>query len=523
MDTILYTNAPTTGREYRINDAVGVQWFSHYGPDGSGFGYLTWRVRRRVGFQYADIGYGFRARAYKGPFRCLFDGQITRIMERTGVEGDEIELWALGWVHVAQADTFNHAYIDGRYTEWQGAEEPDGGSFCPQKFSTDTADRLLLKPRQGETDNGDFVSTNDYTYLRYTFSFGETAARFVADYAVALPGSFPATAQVLSGETVLWESSATEEGSLDLTATAGQTTFEVRLAMTATGNVSAEDGTVYALFENVRVYSENVSVLDQKVIAEDVVALLSAAGHGLSAATRRLASPGFPLTQAVFDTDLTAHDALVWACQFGDSDGNPVAWGVGLDEQRMLFLESQDLETVRYVVYPHDADSLERAGDWSESAQAAYGVYADADGQTQRTATYVSAAGMAAVGGYYRREAVSLSGVVDPTLAAALVQVRLAEHGKPQPSGTYTVRRVYTPDGRPVAFDEVLPGGLVQVVEFRALEVEASPADLRDRATTFMLAGVRVDYDQGFVELMVDTESDGFVRQMAVVEQLAGW
>ena len=80
---------------------------------------------------------------------------------------------------------------------------------------------------------------------------------------------------------------------------------------------------------------------------------------------------------------------------------------------------------------------------------------------------------------------------------------------------------VYKPDGRAVPFDEVLPtGGLVQIQEWRALEATLSAKDYRDRKTTFPLAGVRVDEDNGTVELIPRTMSDAFARQMALIEQL---
>jgi len=517
----VYTTDPASGREYRLTDASGLQWFSHYGPDGSGFGYLTFRVKRRVGFDYADLGYAFRIRVYKGPWRCLFDGQITRITERVTREGDEIEVWCLGWVHVANADTFNWVYCDGRYTQWFTSETPDS-PFEPQKFSVDTSDRLLFKPRLGSTDDGDFVSADDYIYMRYVFQFGESAVRFTADYEIDFPGLFPAKAQVLAGDMLLWESSTTGNGSLDLVATNGAAYFEVRLAMTATGNVTAEDDTVYALFENVKVYSVNVSVLDQKTIADDMVDLLSASYHGLADDTRRIESPGFELVQAAFDTDQAPADVLMWACQFGDADGVPLAWGVSLDDRRLLFLESYDLTTVRYALDPGESDNLERVGDWAESGQVVYGVYTDVAGQTRRTADYGSASAINILGGYYRRQAVNLSGVPTAGLAVSLLATYLNESASPKMSGMYTMRRARTPEGRPVPFDELTPGGLVQLREFRALEAEASPSDYRDSTTTFMLYGVRVDYDNNVVELIPDSEGSDFQRQMAIIEHLLG-
>lgn len=497
------------GREYCLPDATGLQWFAHYGPDGSGFGYLTWRVRRRVGFDYADLGYGFPVELRKGPWRCLFSGQITRITERSGA-GDEIEVWALGWVHTASANTYNYVYADTRYTEWISDETPEG-LFRPDRFDWDTNDRLYLKPRRGVHD------TEDYTYLRYSFGFGEIAARITAHYEIELPTLFPARVEVRADDTVLWSTDVTSSGSLDLTTTETPTSFEIRLYLTEEGEVTAEDDTVYALFEDVVVWSVNLSVLDAKVIADDVLAQRLVA-HGLSADTRRVYSPGRALLPAYFDTDKTCAEVLTWLCQFGDMHSQPLAWGVTFDTTRRLFLENVS-EQVRYIVN-HKTANLERGGDWSESAQAVYGVYTDDSGQMRRTADIADAALIEHFGGHYRRQAVSLE-VTRPEQAMTALEMWLREHGRPQLSGSFIVTgNVMTPDKRRVAFDEVQPGGQVQISEWYAVEATLTQQNFQERVTTFPLVGVRVDYDAGTVELIPAETSDAFARYMAVITQL---
>lgn len=516
MKIQLYTTAPVTGQEYRINDASGLQWFSHYGPDGSGFGYMSFRVKRRVGFNYADIGHAYRVRIYKGPWRCLFDGQLTRLSERITPDGGEIECWCLGWIHTANADTFNRVYRDNRYNQWFTSETPDD-HFQPQKFSVETSSYLLLKPRQGSLQDDDFVLDGDYTYLRYVFSFGESAVHLTADYKVELPGSFPAKAQIWAGDVLLWECAATASGALDLLATNGAATFEIRFVITADGDVSAEDDTVYALFWNVAVSSTSISVLDQKVIADDIVQVLQA--HGLSADTQHITPTGFNLAQAVFETDQTPADVLTWACEFGDANGNPLAWGVMFDDQRTLFLEAMNLSSVGYVLDPVRAESIERIGDWAESAQIIYGVFTTPEGQVYRTADYGASQIIDRLGGYYRRQAVNL-GTLPSNLVASLLTTYLNEKATPQTTGSYIVRQAWTGEGRPIPFDEFIPGKLAQIREFRALEAEGDAADFRDKTTTFMVYGLTVSHDDGTVELMADTQSSDFQRQMAVIEHL---
>lgn len=511
----IITKSPITGQEYRLSDDGGRQWFAHYSAEGSGFGYLTWRCRRRVGFDYPDLGQGFPVVMRKGPFRVLFSGQIVRVFERSGPGGDEIEVWALGWVHTTNADTFNRIYCDTRWTRWRSAETPSG-SFRPDFFDWDTSSRLYFKPRRGV----DF-SANDYTYLRYTFPFSEVATRFTAGYDLALPGSWPGKLEIRdSNGAVLWSGTATASGTIDVTTTGAPTYFEARFYTTAAGENTAEDDTVYGKLTNVKAYSVDVVTLDGKIVADDVAEFLSGAGHGLSESVRRIEAPGRALEPCAFDTDMTPAQVLAWCVQFGDSDGNPLAWGVTMDDRRRLFLETVDVTTVRYVVRPRRAD-LERGGDWGESAQKVYGVYTDGDGEVQRTADRVSQDVIDDLGGYFRRAALQISGTTEEARVLEAVDLWLGENDRPQASGSFTARGgVWTPAGLFVPFDEIAPGGLVQVQEWRAREATLTANDYRDQRTTFPLAGVRVDEEAHTVEMIPRTTSDAFARQMAIIQEL---
>jgi len=514
---VIATMNPRSGREYRLRDDRNRQWFIHYSADGSGYGYLTWRCKRKIGFDYQDLGHGFPVEMRKGPFRVLFDGQIVRIFERTGPSGDEIECWALGWVHVASADTYNWIYCDTRWSKWGSSETPSG-SFRPDYFDWDVSNRLYFKPRRGV----DF-SANDYTYLRYTFVFGEVATRLTANYDVALPNTWPGRLEVRdSNGSVLWSRTTTGTGSIDVTTSGSPTYFEVRFYVTLAGENTADDDAVYGKLTDVKVYSVNVSTLDAKTIADDLVERLSGPGHGLSDDARKVVAPGLALEPAAFDRDMTPAQVMAWCVQFGDVDGNPLAWGVTIDDRKRLFLETVDLTTVRYVVKPTRA-TLERGGDWGESAQKAYGVYTDSEGQVQRTSDKTRQGVIDDLGGYYRRAAVQVTGTTSAARVDDAVDLWLDEGSRPGAAGSFVVRRgVWTPAGLFVPFDEIVPGELVQVQEWRAREATLTPSDYRDNRTTFPLQGVRVDEEGRAVELIPRATSDAFARQMAIIQELVG-
>lgn len=502
------------GQEYRV-EGTGLQTFLQYGASGSGFGNASFSVALKVGFDHHCIGYAYRIRIYKGPWKCLFDGQIVRITELAGAQ-NSIEIWCLGWIHTATSDVLNWVYVDNRYNAWQLSETPTG-HFEPQKFCVEINDNgMYFKPRRGETTDGTFVLVDDYTYARYTFQFGEEAYRIKSTYAIALPNDYPAKVQVWCGGALLWESGVTGAGTFDLTC-GGSTFFELRFISTADVDVYVEDDSVYALFSNLIVYSTEAAVFDQSIIAADAVATM--ADHGISESTLLLDAPVFEFPQAAFENDQTIADIMAWACGFGNADSLPVAWGIAFDDRKMLFLEDQAISEVRYTVKPEDAESIERTGDWSESAQRVYGIYNDEFGTMRRTATLTSPSIEDALGGNYRKQALNL-GSAPNALVSGLLSAWLYENRKPKASGSYTVKAVQAADGRRVPFDEILPGGLVQINEWRAIETEMNQDDFRDKTTTFMLVGARVDFDNRTAELMPDEESSSYQRQIQTIEYL---
>lgn len=509
------TTTDHNGVEHRLSDDTDRQWFSHETPQGSGFGSLRWKLRRKVGYDYDDIGFAYPVVMHKGPFKVLFSGQIVKITER----GDtEIEVWALGWVHVTANEPYNYIYCDNRWSKWRGSEDPSG-SFRPDRFDWDTNNRLYLKPRRGVDYDAD-----DYTYMRYTFPFGETAAKVTFNYDIAFPASWPGKVELLDSNGVsLWSKTTTASGTGESLTTSGSPTYlEVRFYCTSAGENTATDDTVYGKLTNVKIYSKTNDPLDASVVAGDIVTTLSATGHGLSDDVGEIEEPGLDLAPCFFDTDMSCKDALTWCCQFGDSDGNPLVWGVTFDDDKKIYLKTLDTTTVSYVVKKAFAE-VERAGDWSESAQKVYGVLQDSQGNVERRGDYEATAVIDDdLGGYYIRRPLQITGTADGSLVDKAVSLWLEENKKPVVSGTFRVcGGVYTPEGRFIPFDEVVPGGLVQITEWRAVEATLTSDDYRDKTTTFQLAGVKVDEDTRTVELIPRTARNKFERYMAVIQELA--
>ena len=505
------------GVQRQLPGAVQRRWSSHYGPEGSGFGYLMFSLPRKIGYDYRDIGLGYRVQLRKYLDTVLFDGQIRQITENSP---NQIDITALGWNVVAGDDAFNWVFCDTRYMLWKGSETPSA-SFCPDKFDYDLQERIQFKPRRGVD-----YEENDYSRVRYTFQFGEVAERIKFDYDVALPGPWPGKLEVRdSNDVVLWSKTATEDGTaVNLTTTGSPTYFEVRFYVTSAGENTAEDGTVYGKLTNVKVYGEDDATIDGGVIAQKVLSdVLSQSEHGLSTSTARIESPGLALEPSAFDTDMAPEQVLSWLCKFGNADGELLAWGVEMNDLRRLFLETMDLTTIRYIVKRESALQAQVSGDMQQSYQKVYGMWTDTVGDAQRTADRTDQDAIDRLGGTTRRRALQVDGVTDETQALKAVDLYLAESALPKVSSSFTIQGdLYTPALAPVPFDEIKAGGMVQVRDFRAREATLTLNDFRDPWTTFRLVGVEIDEDAHSMRLIPASDMSGFERYMTLLAQLRG-
>lgn len=170
------------GEQRILYDAIGLKWSTHYGVDGSGYGYLKFVLRRKIGYDYVDIGYGYEVKLRKYLNTFLFHGQIREIEEKSGPDGDEIHVTCLGWVIVAQDDELLRAFCDTRLAKWKPVMEIPTESFRPDRFTTG-ANSLGLYVH---ANNGVSAASSDYTELGYEFFVGEVAERFKCDLSLRL-------------------------------------------------------------------------------------------------------------------------------------------------------------------------------------------------------------------------------------------------------------------------------------------------------------------------------------------------
>lgn len=512
----------TLGNSFPISDAYNIRWSNHYGENGSGFGYLTFNLKRKTGIDYADLGFGFRATIVKGLRKYLFDGIVVKVEEGTN---DELDISAIGKNSLLAFDVLNLVLADNRSNRWVGGCTPRG-SFRPDKFDHSYSwtvivndeeegyDGVQITPRRGVNYNID-----DYHYLRYRFEFGETARRLTATWQVSLPNNWPGVAQILDGDAnILWSRDISGNGTLylDLDATFSGNFVEVRLMVDTAGLNTAEDGTVYF-----RLWDISVMSVDTIPTATDVIRTLAQHMNtyfGFSSDYSLIDTVTFPLDQAAYDTDMSLDAIAINACSFGNGNLQPLAWGVAYDGTSRMFLEVQDFSSIYYRVETFEDVTV--MGDLTETSQKVYGRYTDVFGQQQRTEVYSATPEINALGGLYKKIVLDM-GEVAQQQAEEAAQLYLVENKDTKIKTDFVVKNyILGPNNQPIPVEEIISGRMVQVPEFRARESNITATDKRKGFHTFMLSKVEIDWDNKTAHLSPSENISGFERYMEILVRM---
>lgn len=482
------------GRMWRHPLAYGRSWSSFYGAEGGGFGSLTWKEDRAIGHDYNDVGFLFPVVLRKGLCNVLFDGVIVQIQENKSASGDTITCTAVGWGAFFSFDRYNKVYKDARPGEWKGYSRGHS-TYVPDKFDIDTQSRLYIRPRKGV----DFLA-NEYSYLRYVMPFDRHVSRVRLHWDLALPYSWPGRLELRDSTGVLFYRTATGSGDSTVLAGADADYMDMRFYVTAAGENTAGQDTVYGKLEGAVVIGEAMENISAQDVANDLVDFL--AGRGISSSHTRVEDPGTHLpSSVVFAEDWTPKEILNWVCQFGGSNGTLLAWGVTTDTQRKIYLETQDLSTIRWMIEGGSIEASAQA-DATQSAQKMYAVYRDQDNQVQRTADVLAQMQIDELGGNFIRAALRVDGSLDSKSVDNVLAMELDQAKNPKAQTSFSVTgQVLGPGGKAKAADEVKAGGVVAVKDFRSRETQLASGDARTQWTSFQLVGVEYDEESRTVRM----------------------
>lgn len=474
---------------------------------------------RDVGTDYPDIGYGMRVKVRKGLTLILFDGCITKIAEkREGISS--IEVGCVGWKIVFDNDRLNRIYADTRLGEgaWTTYEEPSG-SLQPSKFDARLGDEIELRPRQ----RVDF-SLDDYTEVRYTAPSGQYVKWVDFAWETEFPAGYPFKLQITDENTndlLSTTTAGSQSGSSRATISGDASYIVVRLSITAAGESTAADDAAYAKITSVTIATQDDYPVDMATVFKDMVGYLYTAGHGISSDTTQIASTNRQLYPAVFIDDQTPREILEWCAEKGNSGGKPVCWGLELNDRRRAFLETQDLETVKYYL-PKGEAKTSVTGDAQSSYQKLYGVYTGPDDNLYKTADSTNQDTIDDMGGYFRRDVLKIDGIASAAVAGFAVALSLSENKKPPTSASWEIAgSILTKTGKRIPFDETQAGGMVVDRNFKAREATLTAGDFRDKITTFFLRTVEVSLDSGVARLAPEEDTKSFSKYMELIADLS--
>lgn len=512
------------GNQYVIHDNYNTIFSKHYGEEGSGFGFLTFTLNRDTSKNYPDIGHGFRITLRKGAKTVLFHGRITRIEEGTN---DELNISAVGDNTLLSFDFMNLVLVDNRVNRWIAGCTPRG-SYRPDKFDhslnwsilidevleiEETYDGIEIKPRKGVKYNEE-----DYYYLRYRFEFGEVARRLQATYDIQFPNAWPGIVTIEDAtETALQTFSTSGSGVLDISLDDnGDGNFvTIKIEVTTTGINTAEEDAVYVRFWDLKVSSEATDVTATTVITK--VAEHMRDNFDFSDDFSLIDTNDYVMDQAAYE-DKRLNEICTEAVRYGTAFYSLLAWGVYFDDTDRLFLETQPIGTLVYVI--QEADDYSVVGDLTDSYQKVYGKYTDTFGRTQRTEVFEATDVIDGLGGLYRKEVIEIEDITEEQ-AEQLLTITLSENEEPKITAEFTViGNIHNTLGGEVAVEDILPGKLVTVPEFRAREAIVLD-DKRKGTHTFMIKVVEVNLDERKARIIPADNRASFETYMEIIKRLS--
>jgi hypothetical protein len=487
--------------QHIISDASSIKFSNHYSDEGSGFGYLSFSLNRKSGINYSDIGHGYEIKLRKNIKQILFDGIITKIDEGSN---DTLEISAVGLNTLLSFDITNFVLSDQRTNRWV-AGCTARGSYRPDKFDHSLNwteiinegapeeeeipyDGIEITPRRGMSYNN-----GDYYYIRYRFEFNETASKIVFNYKAQLTNNWPGKIEILdSEENSLWSKDVSANGSevIDLTTYTNGNFVELRFTVTASGDNTAEDGTVYFRMWDIIVYSTTDLVSATKVA--NFIAEYMHTNFNFSSDYSLIETINYEIPQAAYDNDEALDLIMKDACRYGDGNGKPLAWGVYYDDSKRMFLEIQDTSEIKYKLV--ESEDYTVSGDLADSYQKVYGKYTNTYGQTVRTADQTASDQIEALGGLYKRQVIELDEVTSDQASTAL-ELALNENKEPKISTSFTISDfILGQNDSIIPIEDIISGSMIQVPQFRARETNILD-DKRMGYFSFMLKSVEIDLD----------------------------
>jgi hypothetical protein len=244
-----------------------------------------------------------------------FEGWIDNIMSAVAVSGQSVRLTITGgWGTKMMRRLWHKPWADSRIDE---ATWPLMTISAVDKMTLDRRERIMIVPKNVAWTNGQYVR------IRYTPPTGELVKRVTYDYDLQEGAQAWELGLASSAFGVLANVTASGTGSVNHTL-ATPDTFIYLYFIARANQTPASDGSIYAKFTNLVVYTET-GAIDLTEIAKDVRAKIT----DLNATEIYIGSNTYSLVPFYTQRPESAADILTRAAGYGDSSQNP--WACYLD------------------------------------------------------------------------------------------------------------------------------------------------------------------------------------------------
>jgi len=254
------------------------------------------------------------------------------------------------------------------------------------------------------------------------------------------------------------------------------------------------------------------------MLAKYVADILSVAGHGLDSSYNGIAAITKEVEPMVFEFE-PPDKALKSVVLARDSSDQLLAWGIEFNDLRRIFLEVQDLDTIKYKI-PAKRGQVSVSGSVQKSIQQLRVIYKNKVGDQVYTDWIADSD--AYFEGSFRRKSVRIDNVDTDTEATEYGTLLLDESKKAKRSQSISISEgeIFTNDMVPVRIEDIQAGSLVMIEESRSGEAD-SATDARNNWTTEMIVAVEIDYGNKKAKLIPASSESDFAHYMRELERLS--
>ena len=399
------------------------------------------RVPAAVAWQLYSHGPPLYLLVADGP-KIAWEGRAEDIGLGQDRDGTQLTISGFGGWNALSDVPYTALWSDSGYDNWEATSRSGAATWEPSKYNMDTnGGRLSIAPKKNQT----YGSSVSYGAGVWTYQSPYSGSRQITVLSFDISQLMPTGWTVEIGKasrdystltpayTLAATGSPQTVTSQTVTITSGDALYIALYYSGATTTYGGEDGANYVHLANVRVTT--ASSVTTAAIASDLVSTVAAANSTqLSSSTVLLQSTGVDLTDVIYEDQYPA-DILTQLA-------TDARWETGVYENQRVYFRPKYSASSSWLV---DIDTLDLERTLSTLYNSAYGVYKDASGRTQRTATSTNAASLTQTG-LTRREAVSAA-TTSSTQATAIRDASLSDTATPYPRATFHFPRVYTLDG----------------------------------------------------------------------------